>query len=283
MPIRIEELIRKGDVSFTKLEQRVATYLMGRPEALALETSAEIAQKLEVSPMTVSRFFRKLGFDSATDLRTRARQEMGGSAASRIGDRYQNFVRAKARQSDDIDRQVAEAGLNTALALRAMPKWQSGVQAIAGADFVAVVGFQLYEYLARGLAMRLSYVRPGVSLVTGSDGVYTEVFTQDRGARVLVMIDMFRYAAHGPALVEHAKASGYEVILICDEFCDWGPQLADHVFPFPNEGHFFLPFPVGLHFGLNLLYQDVVYALGEDATAQVEKMSQYQEVFGAFL
>ena len=283
MPLEIEDMIRNEDVSFTKLEQRVATYLTGRPEALALETSAEIAQKLDVSPMTVSRFFKKLGYERASDLRARARQEFGAPQTARIGDRYQNFMRAKATQAGDMDGKVAEAGLNAALNLRRAPKWQAGVRAVAEADFVAVVGFQLYEYLARGLAMRLNYVRPGVSLVTGSDGVYTELFTQDTGRRCLVMIDMFRYAAHGPVLAEHARASGYEVIVICDEFCDWGGRLADHVFPFPNEGHFFLPFPVGLHFGLNLLYQDVVYALGDKATAQVEKMSQYQEVFGAFL
>ena len=58
---KIEEMIRGSETSFTKLEQRVATYLIGRPEALALETSAEIAQKLDVSPMTVSRFFKNLG------------------------------------------------------------------------------------------------------------------------------------------------------------------------------------------------------------------------------
>ena len=50
MPLNIDELIREGDVSFTKLEQRDATYLTNRPAALALETSSRrCAQKLEVS------------------------------------------------------------------------------------------------------------------------------------------------------------------------------------------------------------------------------------------
>lgn len=283
MPLKIEEIIRSGDVSFTKLEQRVATYLIGRPEALALETSAEIAQKLDVSPMTVSRFFKKLGYERASDLRTRARQEMSGPRSTRIGDRYQSFVRAKANQDTGREREVAELGINAALNLRASPKWQAGVQCLAKSDFVAIVGFQLYHYLATGLAMRLNYVRPGVKVISGLDGVYTEVFTQDAGTKCLLIIDMFRYASHGPALAEHAKENGYDVILMCDEFCDWGSRFADHVFTFPNEGQFFLPMPVSLHFGLNLLYQDVVYALGDRATEKVEKMSHYQEVFGGFM
>ena len=278
--MKIEDIIRNGDVTFTKLEQRVATYLVGRPEALALETSAEIAQKLEVSPMTVSRFFKKLGYERAAELRTKARQEMSGPRSARIGDRYQSFVRA---QGAGKEREMAEAGIRAALNLRASPKWQAGVNCLAQSDFVAIVGFQLYQYLATGLAMRLNYVRPGVKVVSGLDGVYTEVFTQDAGRKCLLIIDMFRYASHGPALAEHAKDNGYEVILMCDEFCDWGSRFADHVFTFPNEGQFFLPMPVGLHFGLSLLYQDVVCALGDGATDQVEKMSQYQEVFGAFL
>ena len=182
-----------------------------------------------------------------------------------------------------IDQQIAEKGINAALNLRASPKWQAGVACLAQSDFVAIVGFQLFQYLATGLAMRLNYVRPGVSAVTGTDGVYTEVFTQDARAKCLLIIDMFRYASDGPKLAEHARANGYKVILMCDEFCDWGNRGADYVFTFPNEGQFFLPMPVGLHFGLNLLYQDIVCALGDRATDQVELMSQYQEVFGAFL
>jgi len=281
--MKIEDIIRSSDVSFTKLEQRVATYLMGRPEALALETSAEIALKLDVSPMTVSRFFKKMGFERASELRNKARLELSGPRSARIGDRYQSFVRSKATQGAGMERQIADAGINAALDLRASPKWQAGVRCLAQADFVAIVGFQLYHYLATGLAMRLNYVRPGVSAVSGLDGVFTEVFTQGSGRKCLLIIDMFRYASQGPDLARHAKDNGYEVILMCDEFCDWGNQFADYVFTFPNEGQFFLPLPVGLHFGLNLLYQDVVYELGADATDQVEKMSQYQEVFGAFL
>ncbi|MFD1159966.1 MurR/RpiR family transcriptional regulator [Roseovarius aestuarii] len=283
MPLKIEDMIRDGDVDFTKLEQRVATYLIGRPEALALETSAEIAEKLEVSPMTVSRFFRKLGFERASELRNQARHEFSGPRSARVGDRYQSFVRAKTTQSAGRDGEIAELGINAALHLRTSPKWQSAVRAVAQSDFVAIVGFQLYQYLATGLAMRLNYVRPGVSMVSGSDGVYTEVFSQETDSKCLLIIDMFRYASHGPVLAEQAKKNGYQVILMCDEFCDWGSQLADFVFTYPNEGQFFLPLPVGLHFGLNLLYQDVVYALGDRATEKVEAMSRNQEIFGGFM
>lgn len=279
----IEKLIRASDSSFTRLEKRVATYLISRPEALALETSGEIAQKLDVSPMTVSRFFKKLGFDRATDVRNQARQEFAGPQSTRIVDRYQSFVSARDAQGTGIDARVAEAGIKAAFELRATDRWQAAVDCIAQSGFVAIVGFQLFQYLATGLAMRLNYVRPGVAAVNGLDGVYTEVFTQKCDRKCLLVIDLFRYAAEGPKLAEHARANGYEVILMCDEFCDWGARGADYVFTFPNEGQFFLPMPVGLHFGLNLLYQDVVHALGPEATAQVEKMTKYQDVFGAFL
>ena len=282
MPLNIDDLIREGGVSFTKLEQRVATYLSNRPDALALETSAEIAQKLDVSPMTVSRFFKKLGYERASELRTRARQEMSGPRSHRIGDRYQSFVRAQQTQGEGSEQQLAQAGIAAALAMRTTPRWTASVDCLARADFVGIVGFQLYHYLATGLAMRLNYVRSGVSSVSGLDGVYTEVFTQGDGPKCLLIIDMFRYASDGPKLAQHARELGYDVILVCDEFCEWGESHADHVLTFPNEGQFFLPMPVGLHFGLNLLYQDVVCALGDKATDQVEKMSRYQEVFGAF-
>lgn len=67
--------------SMTKLESRIASYILARPQMLLVETSAEIARTLGVSPMTVTRFYRKLGFDGALAARAAARRTAFGRDA----------------------------------------------------------------------------------------------------------------------------------------------------------------------------------------------------------
>ena len=281
--MEITQVIEESKSSFTKLEQRVATYLINRPEAIALETSAEIAERLNVSPMTVSRFFKKLGDQKLSELRASARKNLFGPSAARIGSRYESFAHAQQDRDSSIDQQVAQLGLESALEWRKTAAWQAAVQKAANADSFMAIGFQIMQYLARGLCMRLKYVRQNVFLVDGEDGIYAEVFNDASASKVLVMIDTFRYGAHGPILAKAAKERGFHIILFCDEYCDWAQGTVDTIFSFPNEGHFFMPFPTGIHFGLNLFYQDIIHALGDDAREQVEKLSKSQEMFGSFI
>lgn len=283
MGVNISEAIASANQSFTKLEQRVATYLSSRPEAVALETSAEIAEKLQVSPMTVSRFFKKLGFTNLNELRADARRDLYGPTSARIGSRFKSFKQASQTRDATQDQAIANAAIRTALDLRETERWQEAVQYVAHSDSVMVVGFQVMQYLANGFAMRLKYLRSNVVFLDGTDGVYAEVFGDDSETKALILIDTFRYGNHGPILAKAARERGFKVILFCDEFCDWGSSLSDVMLPYPNEGHMFLPFPTGIHFGLNLMYQDVVTELGDKARDKVEQVAKSQDLFGNFL
>ena len=283
MSTKITEAIASARIPFTKLEQRVATYLTGRPEALALETSAEIAEKLDVSPMTVSRFFKKLGAQNASVLRSEARRELYGPNAVRVGNRYKSYTQSRELRGAGFDQDVAHCGIQAALDLRESTTWKQAVENVSHSDSVMAVGFQLMQYMALGLTMRLKYVRSNVTYVEGADGIYAEVFADQSPRKTLIIIDTFRYAAHGPILAKAARQKGFHVILFCDEFCDWGQGVSDSMLIFPNEGHFFLPFPTGIHYGLNLFYQDVIDTLGDKAKASVEIMSKSQDLFGGFI
>lgn len=52
--------------------------------------------------------------------------------------------------------------------------------------------------------------------------------------------------------------------------------------PYPNEGHMFLTFPTGIHFGQNLMCQDVVTELGDKARGKVERIAKSQDLLGNF-
>ncbi|MDR3518811.1 MAG: MurR/RpiR family transcriptional regulator [Azospirillaceae bacterium] len=283
MPDDISAAIARTDGRFTRLEKRIAAYLQGRPEAVLVETSAEIAEKLDVSPMTVTRFFKKLGFENSAAAKAQTKHQLYGPAASRIGHRFENFSATRNQDDADADLEVATGAIRQALELRATALWKEIVDRVATADSVHAIGFQTMRYLADGLCLRLGYIRANVHLLDGSDGVYARLLTDPAPRRVLIIIDTFRYAAHGPVLARAARQRGIDVIVLCDEFCEWAPAITPWVLVFSAESRFFVGMPTGIHFALNLLVQDLIAGLGDKARAQIELLSGAQELFGQFL
>lgn len=267
----------------TKLESRIAAYLQARPETILVETSAEIARKLDISPMTVTRFYRKLGFDGALDARAAARRTAFGPETRRIDQRFastDSFRRATDRR-EDAD--VGYAAVDAAIALCETQIWKDVVGLVAEPDSVKVVGFQTMHFLADGLSRRLSYLRDRVHILDGIDGVYASLLPAPGERITLIMIDTFRYGAQGPLLARFARERGVDVVIFADEFCDWATGITPYVLRYPAETRFVLSLPLGITAGLTLLLQDVANALGDEALQRIAKLSDAQEHFGLFL
>ena len=64
------EAIAQAEDRLTQKEKRISAYFLARPEAILIETNSDIARKLDISPMTLTRFYRKLGFDDSADARS---------------------------------------------------------------------------------------------------------------------------------------------------------------------------------------------------------------------
>jgi DNA-binding MurR/RpiR family transcriptional regulator len=275
--------IAASEPGLTKLESRIAAYLLARPETILVETSAEVARTLDISPMTVTRFYRKLGFDGVLDARTTARRRAFGPETRRID---QRFASAEALQDADDKRPDIDLGLaaiEAAFALRETDTWKAIVPLVAGSDSVHAIGFQTMHFLADGLCRRLAYLRDRVHILDGIDGVYAGLLPEQGERMTLIMIDTFRYGAHGPLLAKFARERGVDVVIFADEFCDWAAGITPHVLRYPAETHFVLAMPIGITTGLNLLLQDVSTDLGDAARMRIAKLSDAQEHFGLFL
>ncbi|OBS08241.1 MurR/RpiR family transcriptional regulator [Acidihalobacter prosperus] len=271
------------DASFTKLEKRVAAYLTANPDALLVDTSRAIAERVGVSPMTVTRFFKKLGYENAAAARRKLKRQVYGPELSRIGNRFDLFRESKPPAGGDAVLQSGIAAIRRAFEVRSQPQWQRIVEAVAGADSVYVTGFQTMGYLARGFAMRLGYVRPGVHEIDGADGAYAGLLTDPAPRRALLIMDIFRYARNGPVLARAARARGVEVVVFCDEFCDWAADITPHVVALPSATPLFFRSDTGIHFSLSLLEQDVIDAYGEQRVREhMELLSEAQEWFGQY-
>ena len=135
---------------------------------------------------------------------------------------------------------------------------------------------------ANGLVQRLNYIRPNAFELDGIDGTYAQLLTSPKGKKVLIVIDTFRYGRNGPLLAQAAKEQGTEVVVFCDELCDWAHPVTPLVVALPMEPDLFLWPSTALHFSLNLLVQDVIDSLGDSVTSHLKKLSQAQDMFGQY-
>ncbi|MEM9320121.1 MAG: MurR/RpiR family transcriptional regulator [Pseudomonadota bacterium] len=267
----------------TQLERRIAAHFLARPEAIIAETNAEIAKALNLSPMTLTRFFRKLGFKDTADARNQVKKLRYGPKSARIDQRFADSSTQFASQNAEESLALCNAAVSAAFAIRESEVWTRIVDLVLSADAVHVTGFQTMFYMAVGFARRLSYLRDRVQLIDGIDGVYAGLMPSNDARNVLLIIDVFRYGAHAPQLAKLARERGVEVIVVADEFCDWATDITPYVLRYPGETHFFLAMPQGITTGLNLLLQDVIAKLGSDAGQRIKKLSEAQDYFGLFL
>lgn len=269
-------------ISLTKLERRIAAYLNANPNALAVDNSATIAKRAHVSPMTVTRFLKKVGFESAADAKDLAKRQLYDGSPEAVGARFESWLRTSGRQDQHSQFAHAVEAMRKASDLRMQPMWRRIVQTVAHGDSVYAAGFQTMRYLANGLVQRLNYIRPNAHELDGVDGTYAQLLTNPRENKVLIVIDTFRYGRNGPLLARAAQEQGAEVVVFCDELCDWADDITPNVVALPMESDLFLWPSTALHFSLNLLVQDVIDELGDAVTAHLKQLSKAQDTFGQY-
>lgn len=279
----LSSAIASAQHEFTQKERRIAAHFEARPESIIFDTNAEVAKRLGMSPMTLTRFFRKIGFKDSTDARAQIVAQKYGPSNSRIDQRFADSNARAATTDAQKTRDLSYASVEAAFLLRDREIWADIVDLVADADAVHVTGFQTMFYLADGVFRRLSYLRDRVHLIDGIDGVYAGLLPSGTAREVLIMMDVFRYGAHGPQLAKLATERGIDVIVFADEFCDWASDITPYVLRYPAETHFFLAMPQGITMGLNLMLQDVSAKLGSAAGERVKRLSEAQDYFGLFL
>ena len=79
--------------AFSPAERTIANFILTNRGGIAFETANSIAEKLQVSPVTVGRFSRKMGYRHFKDLKAGLRTAMSG-VPWLVGDQMTAFVGA---------------------------------------------------------------------------------------------------------------------------------------------------------------------------------------------
>ena len=283
---KVLQRLREGYDQLTKTEKKLAGYLQSRPDCLVLETAATIAGNVGISPMTVGRFLRKLGFDGLSDVRHQLKAGLYGPDGANlwsIDRRYQAFTRRDKEHFSLQDSLEAElAAIRQAYEITTTPLWARTVDSFANADRVFVSGLHMARGLALEFVSRLEYIRPGVHLADGQNGHYADVLLDDAPRVAFLLIDFYRYDKATQRAAELAKKRGHEVHIVADDYCLWAHKITDRVFNLPTSTGLYWHSTAAISALLNLLVNDVIRQLGKAVPKRIDKVVQAQKTFDQF-
>jgi DNA-binding MurR/RpiR family transcriptional regulator len=281
--------IRERQATFSRAESAIAAYLLAHVREIPFETAASISRKLDVSPMTVGRFLRALGYQGLSGLK----EELGNSLheiAWLIGERYERIAGPdRSKAGKDVSDHDLSGSLD--LELKAIvsvyeqartARFAHVSQAIARAERVYVAGFQTVRGVALDFAQRLDYVRPGVHVLDGANGTYSELFAQPNGNPLLIVVDIRRYARQAMLLARHAAQAKIDLAIVTDAVCYWAHDLTDDVFQIATDVDMFWDSNAPLTSFLNLMVEDVIRRLGPSVGERIKHMQGLQGRFESF-
>jgi len=219
--LRIEKTIKEDWNSYTPSEQKLATFFLNHLHELPFETAASIGKRVEVSPMTVGRYIKKLGYADLRGIKDELRASSVGELLLAGGGSQSAFAEASLR--------AKIKGLEDVHKIPDSSDWPRIVSLIASASRVHVASFQLGRFMGLGFATFLQTLRPGVYFSDGSDGSYADVLLDPDPNVCLVLIDFRRYSRHFRLLAEEAAARSVPMVILTDVYCHWARALTDNV------------------------------------------------------
>jgi DNA-binding MurR/RpiR family transcriptional regulator len=278
----ILKLVQSDGLRRSKSDKLIANYIERNLADLPFETARSIAQRLELSPMTVGRYLRRMGFDGLDELKGELRRGSSNPAWQVKGqvDRLEQDRKEGKLLAGLIQQQIDNLG--QIYEITTAPEWQQTIDALVGASEVYVAAYQNVRGIAQYFASQLSYTRPRVQFVDGVNGTYAEVLDGSVEGRLLFLHDVRRFAAKARPLALEARRAGVKVVLLTDEFCPWGPEVSDICLVVPGSHGPLWDGAATMTAVMDLMLSNIIVVMGEAVSERVDTLTRLQDVFGDF-
>jgi DNA-binding MurR/RpiR family transcriptional regulator len=279
---RILKLVQSEELRRSKSDKLIAHYIERNLAEIPFETAKSIASRLELSPMTVGRYLRRMGFDGLDQLKHELRRGSSNPAWQVKGpvDRLREDIREGKLLAGLIQEQINNLGM--VYELTTSPEWQKAIDALIGASEVYVAAYQNVRGIAQYFASQLSYTRSRVQFVDGLNGTYSELLDGSVEGRVLFLHDVRRFAAKARPLAMEARRAGVKVILYTDEYCPWAAEVSDICLVVPGSHGPLWDGAATTIAVMDLMLSNVIVVLGDEVSERVGMLTRLQDVFGDF-
>ena len=228
MATDILSTIHNRMAEFSKGQKRIANFITASYDKAAFMTASKLGKMVNVSESTVVRFAVELGFDGYPSMQ-KALQEMVRTkltAVQRIGvdsDRFggQDVVSTVLHSDMESIRMTNEALDRSVLS--------AAVEAICHAKNIYIVGVRSSAAIAMYMNFYFRNIFDNVHLVesTATSEMMEQMFHVGNGD-VVIGISLPRYSSRTVKVLEFARDSGAEVVVITDSLDAPAAKIAQH-------------------------------------------------------
>lgn len=236
----------------TPSERRIAKYLIEHLAELPFETAATLAEKLNLSPMTVGRFLRSLGYRQLSDIREHLRDE-----SHRTKPAPATAQEAPQTPLSSLMLQQIQA-VQAVYDLAGQSVWKTALSNITESREVFVASSAEGFGICRYFYTKLLESREHVHYLHHDGSSYIALMDEPAEGTLLVLMDCGGNLAALQKLGKMAMKAGYKTVLITTRFYEWGPDSADICLTIPlgqNGGHSMLQLVAITEFMLHSLSQ----------------------------
>ena len=215
----------------TPSERKIAKYLIEHLDELPFETAQTLAAKLSLSPMTVGRFLRSLGYRQFSDIRADLRhaEETASTELPAMGE---SGERHSSPFSQLLSQQIQ--AIQTAFDMTTQSIWRIAMNEIATAGDVFLATSPEGLDAGRHCYGRLLESRGHIHYLGSDSAAYVALWDFDPVQTLLVIMDCGGALSPLQRLSAMARKSGYRTLLITTRFYEWGPESADLCLAMPQ-------------------------------------------------
>jgi DNA-binding MurR/RpiR family transcriptional regulator len=257
-------------------ERKVADLVLDFPGELAAYTASELAGLAEVSNATVTRFFKRLGYDSFDEARRSARRarEWGSPL----------FLTSKATESEPIGSDLIKRFAEEDATFAALDPevLNEATDALARAKRLFFLGFRNSSYAAGYARWQFVQFRSDVHMLTGGAESLAERIADLGPGDLLVLVGVRRLVAKLRRYAEAAHAAGADILLLTDPSARITPAYARWTIICTVENPHVLDSYAGVMGILRLLVVETMHKLGRDGRERLQRIETLHESLGEF-
>ena len=206
----------------TRAEQKILDFINTNTDSFLFLTIGQLAQRLDLSDATVSRFARHAGCRDFKALKARVLEQATGPAVKMAG-----TLRQEASFSPAAWLEQQQACLEKTAEQLSPEAFDQAVQAILAARRVWIHGKNASGALAQLLHFRLRRLGLQVSLLPSGGSELLEGLSQAAENDLVVLFSFSKLSREGRILLEHSRAASYRTLAFVGRTCLPAEERAD--------------------------------------------------------
>ncbi len=213
--MRIEDRIKTGYNSFSKSQKKIADYIVEDRSDIVYIKASELAKKLSVSPSTIGRFAKAIGYGSYIEMQDDIRMLYSNSATS--FDRYN--LSKKSLSDDHRTKEIMLRDVDniiTSIESQDFSKIEDYGRMIKSAKSVYIIGFRSSKVLADYLGFYLNFILDNVNIVPSGVADALDEIIHIKKDDIAIVFSFPRYSKRTYELVKYVRSKGANIIGVTD-------------------------------------------------------------------